>query len=71
MSGAGGGSGGGGTSSDATGGLAQSWGAQQLNSAQARPDDERYKKAAVYGNNPLGGAAGSSGDGGDGGGGFL
>lgn len=61
MSGASGGAGG---SSDPTGGIASSWATQQMNSAQARPDDEKYKKQSVFGSDPFG----TNGSGGGGGG---
>lgn len=61
MSGAMGGSG----SSDPTAGLASGWAAQQLNSAQARPDEDKYKKKqqadSAFGNDPFGTNSGGGG----------
>lgn len=55
-------------SSDPTGGVAASWAAQQLNSGQARPDDDKYKKQqpgdSPWGSNPFGSNSSSGGGGG-------
>lgn len=58
---------GGGSGSDPTAGVAASWATQQMNSAQARPDEDKYKKQQAAGGGPFGNDPFGSDSGGGGG----